>query len=504
MPLINKKTVFIALLGAFFSYSVSAESLFSSVHIQNLPNLSIDTLGVENDMPASIWEKSDVASLERLVREIVSKPLTPAMQDTIAEMMVRQTSQEAVLPLIFRMEILMHLGRFTEVLTLVDLVPLVHQTPDVLKLKAQALFLSGQTQQACDLMVKMPELTQMAEDMRLACAVAKKDKTGAELIFATRSENNELDKVSMALAKKVFLNDELSFDAKEIKAHHLHLLALASNGVDWNKISLPIAYQKKVSDLPEIPLHIRIDMADRTNVAKLDELYTQVDDKTEKNNAVLRAKLYQKMKSIKDEVKLAGIVNEYLELARTDGLFLNLAPIIRPVLDTISPSDKTKEIAFNAVQVYALSDNADLAYPWYQILQKSTDNTFKMQGIFLEPVIQQLGGGIPQSVDKGLLFCAQNDNPYCVSYLNKIGNDIEVGNWSDVLNHMPSSHRYMSLVQTALRGLITSGRQGEAILYALKLCQASSETEPDMIMVLSEIMPKTVTRRLILERYVYP
>jgi hypothetical protein len=281
-------------------------------------------------------------------------------------------------------------------------------------------------------------------------------------------------------------------------------LAEVSNNVDWSKLTLPIAYKKMLSDLPQVPLNVRIEMAERTHVEQLDELYTKVDDKTEKNNAVLRAKLYQKMKTITDETELAGIVNEYLELARRDGLFFNLAPIMQPILNTISPSDKTKIVAFNAVQVYALLDNVDLAYPWYQILQNSSDDTSKMQGILLEPVIQQLGGGIPKMVDKGILFCAQNDNQYCRAYLNKISKDVDVSDWSDVLKHISTSERYIPLVQSALRGLVSSNRQGEAILYAIKLWQTSSGVEPDIIEGMSEIMPKSLMRRLILERYIYP
>lgn len=504
MPLINKRILLIGLLGAFLSCSVSARSLFSSVQIHALPNLGIDNLGIESDIPTDIWEKSNTKSLKALIKEIVAKPLTPAMQDVMIKMMMCQTSPKATLPLIFRMETLMHLGRFNEVLTLVELVPPSHQTPDILMLKAQALFMLGQTQKACDLMVKTPELSQMAEEMRLACAIARGDKTGAELIFATRSENNELDEVSAALAKKVFFNDELSLDGEKIKVRHLHLLAATGHHIDWSKMILPTTYQKTLSDLDMIPLNIRIEMAERAHVERVEELYAKVDDKTEKNNAVMRAYLYQKMKKITNEDELVSVINKYLDLAKKDGLFFNLAPIIQPVLNTISPSEKTKDVAFNAVQVSALSGNADLAYAWYQVLQKSSDDTSKMQGVFLEPLMHQLGAGIPKEVDKGLLFCQKNASPYCTAYLNKIGADVEVNDWSDVLKNMPISTNYIPLIQSALHGLIVSGRQGEAMLYAIKLWQESVGIEPHILVALSEISPKSLTHRLILERYVYP
>lgn len=504
MPLINKPHIFAVLFGALFSGGVMAESLLPSVHIQNLPTLGINHLGTHNYVPADIWGKSNTESLKTLIKDIIQAPLTPAMRDIIGQMMLRQTSPEEALPLTFRMDVLMRLGRFDDVLTLANLVPPTHQTPDVLKLKALALFLSGQAKQACEFMIKTPELTQMAEDMRLSCAVANGDQTGAELIFATRSENNELDETTQILAQKLFVNNEAVFDGKNIKIRHLPLLGALGNHVDWSKIMVPIAHQKMLSDLPSVPLHIRLEMAERNHVNRLDDLYGQVKDDTLENKAVLRAKLYQKIKVGTEDVAIFSAINEYLEMARTDGLFLTLAPVMRPFLDTITPSEAAKEVAFNAVQVYALSDNADLAYAWYQILQKSADESLKMQAVFLEPLMQQLGGGMPKQIDKGLLFCQKNKNPYCASFVDKIGTEADSTNWTEMLNHMAASKRYIPLVQTALQGLISSSRSGEAVLYAIKLWQSNMKVEPNIIAGLSEITPKSLMRRLILERYVYP
>ncbi len=504
MPLINKRFVLTALLGMLFSVGVCAENLLPAVHIQSLPNLSINHLGIDSRIPADIWGKSDTNTLKSLIKDIVAKPLTPAMQDVITQMMLRQTAPDASLPLTFRMEALMQLGQFDDVLTLDGLVPPTHQTPDILRLKALALFLSGKTKEACEFMVKTSELSQMAEDMRLACAIAKGDKTGAELIFATRLENNELDETTAVLAKKVFLNDDISLEGKEIEIRHLHLLGAVGNKIDWSKITVSPQYQKTMSDLSTVPLHMRLAMAEKYNTDRLDNLYTKADDKTQKNDAVLRAKLYQKIKKNTENKALAEDINEYLESARTGGVFLTLAPVMRPFLDTITPTDAVKSVAFNAVQVYALSDNADLAYAWYQILQNASDEPSKMQGVFLEPLIQQLGGGMPKNVLEGLKFCQTESKAYCAEFWDKIGREAEIADWAEVLNHMPVSQRYSPLVQGALRELVASSRQGEALLYAIKLWQSSTGIEPDMITPLSETAPKSLVRRLILERYVYP
>ena len=504
MRLINKRCFVAVLTSTLFTYSVMAAELFSSVHIQALPNLGVENLGIKNAVPENIWGKSDVSALQALITDITKKALTPAMRDMIVQMMVRQTSSNTSLPLVYRMETLLRLGAFNEVLTLTQLVPPSNQTSDILKLKSLALFLSGQTDAACNLMVKTPELGDMAEDMRLACAVAKGDKTGAELIFATRTENNELDETTVALGQKLFFNNDANFDYQKINERHLHMLGAINQGEDDPFQTLSGAYQKVLSDLPTLPLHIRLEMAEKYNVEQLDKLYTLVDNKTKQNKAVIRAKVYQKIKETSDNEALSKLINEYLELARSDGLFLNLASVMKPFLEVLSPSEKTVDLAFDVVQVFALSNNADLAYPWYKILQKNEDEKYQIQGILLEPLMQQLGAGIPKDIEKAIAFCQKNKQPNCSAFFDKVGNEAFVPNTVDILNDNLVSKRYTPLVQGMLRGLISSERQGEGILLAVKLWQDSVGVEPDIVSALSKGVPVSLLRQLILERYVYP
>lgn len=504
MRLINRHAFAVVLTGALFTCSVMAAELFSSVHIQTLPNLGVENLGVKNAVPEDIWGKSQVSVLQTLVTGVSNKSLTPAMRNIIIQMMMRQTPLNVSLPLVYRMETLLHLGAFDEVLTLTQLVPPANQTSEILKLKSLALFLSGQNEAACDLMVKTPDLGKMLEDMRLACAVAKGDKTGAELIFATRMENNELDEITSVLGKQLFFNEVANFDYQKIDERHLHMLGAVYKGDDQLLQKLPMSYQKVLSVLPTLPLHIRLEMAEKYNVEQLDKLYMLVDNTTKQNNAVGRAKLYQKIKDTSDDETLAKLIDEYLELARSDGLFLTLASVMKPFLDTLSPSDKTQNLPFNAVQVYALSGNTDFAYSWYQILQQDEDENRQVQGVFLAPLMQQLGAGMSKDTEKALAFCRKNKHPNCSAFLDKVGSDSFVPNTVDILNDNLFSKRYTPLVQGMLRGLISSERQGEGILLAIKLWQDSAGVEPDIVSALSEVMPVSLFRQLILERYVYP
>lgn len=504
MQLINKSCFIAVLTGTLFSCSVMATELFSSVHIQSLPNLGIENLGVQNTVPKNIWAKSDVSVLQTLITDITKKSLTPAMRHIVIQMMMRQTPSNVSLPLVYRMETLLRLGAFDEVLTLTQLVPLSNQTSDILKLKSLALFLSGQNEAACDLMVKTPELGEMAEDMRLACAVAKGDKTGAELIFVTRMENNELDENTVALGQKLFFNNDAVIDYKNINERHLHMLGAVHKGDEGALQILPIAYQKVLSGLPTLPLHMRLEMAEKYNVDQLGKLYTLVDEKTKKNNATLRAKLYQKIKETSADDVLVKLINEYLELARSDGLLLNLSSVMKPFLERISPSETTKDLAFNAVQIFALANNVDLAYPWYKILQKNEDEKYQIQGILLAPLMQQLGAGIPKDIEKALVFCQKNKQPNCSVFFDKVGSDAFVLNRVDILDDHLVSKRYTPLVQGMLRGLISSERQGEGILLAIKLWQDSVGIEREIVSGLSDVMPASLSRQLILERYVYP
>lgn len=482
------------------SYSAWSAQLFSSVQIQSLPELAIDDLGVENDIPRDIWKQSDVLSVQQLLMQLVQETLTPSERQLLINMMMSKTS---VLSLSFRADVLIQLGAFHQALELINLVPPVRQTAQLLDLKVRALFLSGQIKSACDLLDKTFELNQMADKMRLACAVAQGDKTGAELIFATRLENNELDELSVLLGKNLFLNDDIQIKSEDYQMLHLHMLGAVKKGDSWQEIKLPFMYQKMISDLPTVSLSERLKFAEQTNVPALDNLYRIVKDNTPENKAVLRAKIYQKILKEKDEIVKSSLINEYLEKALSDNLFLNLAPIMRPFLDTITPSDNTKLLAFYAVQVYALSGNTDLAYPWVQLLEKSSDETSQFYALLVVPIMQKLGRGVSQNFDKALLFCQKNNNRYCDVFFERSNMYLPISDSKLVLSQKMISKQYMPFASSLIREFVAKGKLGEAILYMIRLRQLGLTFDRDIFECFSELTPKSLVHQIILERYIY-
>lgn len=493
---------FITLSTACIS-SVSALPLgliSQQISIQNLPELNFDTLGIQTNIPTDIWQHADHDTVQSLINDITKKPLTPAIYHLLVQLMLTDCGDNQKLPFDFRINTLMKLGAWEDVLTLIHLVPEHKQTPHLLSTKVQALLLLNRPQEACSLLEKKPSLAQFADELRLTCAIMLKDKIGADLIFSTHKETGDLDNTTIALwenlASKKTILPNTDFQLK-----HLPLVAQFPL-TDQQKSNLNLADKRALVFLSDTITQTTLELAEKAFVAPtyLGNLYQKLPD----NQKHKRATLYKKMLAEENQVLLATHINTYLDSAQKDGLFLHLAPISIPFLDKISPTEKMVDTAFLAIQAYALSQNTAAAHAWFNLLNNSSAEHHKVQALLLAPLLQQMGAGIPKDIATALNECLIHPSQRCASFLSKITIDMPVSTPKTALTPQKlATYTYTPAAGSALKGLLKNKKRAEALLYAIHALQKTTTFEPHIIDVLKQITPHSLTHTIIMEQYVY-
>lgn len=499
MRLINKFIGCVLGTLCVLSHGGVAGELFPKVFVERLPEVNINVVGMETAIPADIWGKTDVKDIQKLIQDILSKPLTPAMQNILTEMMVSKTYP--YLPLGFRLSVLMHMGQWEKVLQLIELVPPAHRTDDIRSLRIQALFFLGQSQTACDEVNKKGGLQKTTEQWRLACALTKQDKTGAALIYATHKEQGKWDKVTMALAERLFDDKMTQISNDMIRPYHLPLMASLGDKINWDELNLCPSLQRIAASMEGVPLSYRIKVAEQSVSAPyLKALYLSVPpDVKDANSSLKRALLYQKMTANPPPAELVNLIKAYWDSAISDNMFLSLAPMMYPFLTSVKPSEQNVSLAFGAVQVYALSHQTDAAYEWFQVLQRSIDEVHRQQVIFLTPLMQWLGAGI--SKEKVFADCQKTNNDVCAQMLRRIDFDWGVGDVNLAFYSWEERMMYASAAGQMVSLLSQNNRQAEALLRAIQALQNSPYFEKEIVTALQKMTPKTLGGLLITERY---
>lgn len=513
MPSINKFGL-IAVFSALFlpPFGVYAEPNGVGLNVQNrfkdtavqiggLPELGTNSLGVTTGLPLTLWKDANISKLEPKILKIANNPMTPAMRNLFIRLMITDTGGQIGFPIETRLQALSHIGAWDDMIKLIDLIPPTKQTDDIQKQKAEALFLSGTILKA-DKLIQTLAQTDWSNQMRLAIAVATGNKTGAELIFATGLETNDWDELTKALGQKLLQNRIVQWPEKMIlKPYHIHMAAALGTNFPWEKAGLTLPIKKALVHLETAPIDKRILWAEQTAephiVAQLYQMATQ-------NIPSSRTGLFKNIVQEKNPEKLVALLNDYLDKAKQDGLFIQLAGVVLPYLNTIQADKKYADLGFNAAQVYALNNNLDLAYAWVKVLEKSDNRTHQNQSIMLAPLMQTMGGGQDVISDKVLRTCKREQTPYCHHFLSQAITNITVQN-IDILfdTNWKNKTVFPPLTHTALTQRINNGSLGNVLIYALSALQQSPYFEPYIIEALKTIHPFTVVRPLIIERHLY-
>ncbi len=500
MRLINKCIGFIFAVMTASSANAVSDTLFPSVFVKPLPAVSINTVGIETGIPVDIWGVSSRSDMERLIKELSGYSLSPAMQNVLADLMITKT-HPASLSLEFRLNVLMRLGRWNDIIRLVELVPPQHRTADIKAMVVYALFLSGRTKEACDMLRTGKDLNQMAEEMQLSCALSKQDIVGASLIFSTQKEGGQGDKMTVALAERVFDGKQSALPSEKILPKHLMLLSALGNKINWEELNLSFPLKKALASMGGVPWAYRVKAAEQTVSADvLVDIYLAVPKDSQTTNAsVRRALLYQKINAEKNKEQQIRFILDYLQSARNDAVFLQGVPVIEPFLNHISAEQKNISIAFHAVQIYALSGQADRAYAWMQILQNSPDPVYQKQAVLLAPLMQWLGGGISAQAIK---YCQKTPDEGCAKLFRQANLEGFETDVDRTLYPWKNQSMYAITAAQTIRYLDDNNRKGEALMRGMKALYDSPYFETDIVKGLAKITPKKLINSFIAERYV--
>lgn len=506
--------VLLSFCAVAFSAPVMALPQIEPVKMEELGDLSLNTLGLKQILPNTIWVKSDPKKVSDLIEKTSKLPLSPAMRDKALALLTTDTGgvyweNNPYAPdrfLMTRLNALLELGAFNQVIDLINQIPESKQAPKFLRLKAIALILAGKTPEACA-MVEMPALARMADEMRLSCLMEGADMTKAKLAYAVYKEDGGSDKTLIALADRVF--EETKDKLPDIKVYTpWHVAFLAALGDKMPDVSNgPLWLKKALSTRRNVPIAVRLPLAEQTGVSwrELDVMYTSVFPGTPAvNSSIKRALLYQEMKNAADPNKAAKAAQDFLESARADGLFYALAPMAEETLFTLKPTTDNAYLGFNAVQVFALTDNLSMGHPWYELLRKSNDKKLKFQSFLLSPVMNKMGAGLPEPIDAALKECAENASPYCARFVQMIPDYFPIEN-AELLLALADKVKsaYTPLQKMALGKMIREGKTGEALLWAMTLLSASDNYEKGISEALNTILPHYLSRSITIERMVY-
>ena len=484
------------------------------VKMQELDELSLNTLGLKQILPSTIWIKSDPKKVSDLIDKTSKLSLSPAMRDKVLALMTTDTGgvywkNNPYAPdrfLMTRLNALLELGAFEQVVDLINQIPQSKLAPKFIRLKAMALVLADRTKEACTL-IDTPAMARMADEMRLTCLMVDGDMTKAKLAYAVYKEDGGTDKTLIALAERVF--EETKDKLPLLKVYTpWHVAFLAALGDKMPDVSdQPLWLKKALSTRKNVPIAKRIEFAEHTGVSwrDLDVLYTSVFPGTPAaNSSIKRALLYQKMKTAPTPEEQAKAANDFLNAARDDKLFLALAPMAEEVLCTLKPSAENAYLAFNAVQVFALTDNLSMGHPWYELLRNSPDKNRQFEAFLLSPVMNKMGAGLPEPIDEALMACLKTQSSYCTHFVQMIPDYFPVNNTELLLELADKTKSsYTPLNQMALGKMIKDGKTGEAMLWAIFKLNASQNYEKGILDALSAILPLYLSRSIIIEQMVY-
>lgn len=495
--------------------SVSVLDPIEQIQIDSLPALTLDTIGTHKALPKTLWVASDSLKIITLIDKTSRQKLTPGQTKIFAQMITTDTTGVAFKSdpissnnrfLLTRLNALMNLGLFDQVLAMMELVPITQQnTPDFASIKVSALFLSGETKEACTLLNKQ-DLTEFIDKMRVSCFLSSGERDKGALAFETYKETEGSDALFLALGDRVFQDTPSPILGNSVYApEHVALVAALGDKMP-DMTNAPIWMKRALTRFENVPIASRIYWAEQSGMApeEIIKLYKSVFPKTPASTGGLtRALAYQKIMGENDKNVIASDLNDYLDSAREDGVFTAVVPLAEPILNTIEPTEERSELAFNAVQIYALMDNLSLANPWYEVLKKSPQRERQNQGLLLSPLMNKMGAGLPSSIDSLLATC-QKSSPNCTHFIQTVPDSFPVDNTELLMAlAMRQSTTFSALNKKALDQLIADDKTGEAMLQILLLLSQSGAYEKDILDALEGVRPVSLSRPILIEQMVY-
>ncbi len=399
----------------------------AGVIVESLPELSLNTIGTQPTSNPALWSGTSAEKLLSLIERVGKSNLSPAERQFVVRLLTLDIagggfddSNRILGESVFlreRLRALFHLGEWDTVLKMIALVPENDMTDEIRQIKINTLLMKGDVKEACN-MVSALESSVYADKMNISCFVAQEQKEKAVLSYDIYQENTpETETLFTALAENALR--EIPTDLPDnaiLEPTDIYLLSLNKNAsIDWTKQNR--AMKITMADLPTTDIARRISLGEQSGLSAeaMKKLYRlPLFDADLKNPVINRASLHQRILATADERQKAILLKEFITSARQDNVFINVAPVIAEIFNTMEASADKIDLAFDAVQVYALTDNLALSETWFEVLDDSDVPLHKKQTFLLLPLRQAMGAGSPADIAEGMhKYCSVNPISAC-------------------------------------------------------------------------------------------
>lgn len=504
--MLNKKYFSVLLSGIlFFSMNGYANSLENTdVVVETLPALTSNTIGTRSTTNVHLWSGTSAHQLTKLFNQIAYSNLTPAEMQLVTHLLTLDTSgsittdfdqTHALAFLEERLNVLFKLGAWNDVLDIIRLLPEQDVTERIFQIKVETLLMKGDIKQACTLIDEKTSDTTY-DKIRISCFLAQEAKNKAILAYDIYQENTPDNQSVFALLSENVLR-EIPTSLPEnivLEPHDVYLFSLAKNvTIDWTKQTRGV--KMTLVDLPTTDIPLRITLAEQIGLdaEAMKKIYRLPLFNPDLNNhAVKRAYLHQQILNTHDNETKVILIKEWLDLIRKDGLFISLAPVIADMFNQLKATADYVDIAYDAVQAYALTDNLAMAEPWRSVLKDSSRAIHQKQFFMLTPIWQTLGGGYPYNL-------AEKMQQYCGIRPLSVCNKMKLFIDSDLYETEQSSQPQGAFLFTQSQ---KTTRLGETLLQGILDIHAQQDLDRTYQFI-KEVAQKDTRNKLLVEGMIF-
>jgi len=373
------------------------------IQIGTLSTISDVTVGLLTEetggFAATMWDGSDRRAIESLIGKLPAGSLSPVVNDLTRRVLLTTAAVPQGLtrgtPFVeLRLERLLAAGHASDALALIDKLPALARSLNVISLQADALMLNGQVTDACALAAQIEEGKDLPYFLRLraACFVLNEEAAAAELTAGLFKEQGGEDPLFFGLITS--LTSGVEFDAgtpTDVDPIHLILLERLGEGLPSPLMSVAspgvLAF---VAQSENFDIATRLEAAEKaeavgllptSNLSALYDLAPFTEDQktsplssaSELSPALANALLYQSIKTSTAPSASAEIVATAMFQARMQSRYTTAARIYWPVVRGLEPSSAYLGIAEDMSRMAVLAGAVDRAIAWYELLRQSSD-----------------------------------------------------------------------------------------------------------------------------------
>ena len=372
------------------------------IQVGTLSTISDVTVGLltpqTGGFAETLWDGSDRRAIESLIRNLPAGSPSPVLNALTRRLLLTTAAVPQGVtrgtPFVeLRLERLLAAGYTSDVLALIDKLPALARTLNVVSLQTDALLLTGQASEACALAAQIEDGKNLPYFLKLrsACFVLNDEAAAAELTAGLFRDQGGDDALFFELINS--LTSGVDFNpSTPLQVDPVHVVLLERLGdplSDEILSSTPANGLAFVAQSENFDIATRLEAAERTealgmlpttNLAALYDLATFTEDQktaplssaSELSGAMANALLYQAVKMSTAPSASAEIVATAMFQAKMQSRYATISRIYWPVVRGLQPSSAFLGIAEDMARMAALAGAGDRAIDWYDLLRQST------------------------------------------------------------------------------------------------------------------------------------